>query len=443
MHRILGLYMAAFSYQVGKRARPFTLAVVTVGILALLGWLILKDRPSDQGNSDSAPYQEPTVVDQAPVEVASVAELSDSRVIFSERTVTAVDDGGQNHYHTKIVAVDRTGAKRATVFESDALAYETMAMLGSDRVAIFSESEESARLIPLSGQDEASSIPTHRYLGWLSSADGELVAFSEANETEEGSGNDQLFLWSRASGERRQIPIEPQLSASGEPLPFLVPLTFTRDNAELYVEARDSLDEAFSGQALMRANLETGEITQLFSQSLEDATRRRFIALAPEFDLALFARESLDSDQAEGSSDALEIEQFSLSTKEFQPWFVGEKLLLPSPSLTSPLSPDGRMLILESSDPDRPGLFKVARESGSLTRLTEVGAFLGWTPDSRSVLLEEVRLGGTEESGQYRVDVLDLEEQKLRTLFQQPNSSEGSGLNKVGDQFFGVIGFSG
>jgi dipeptidyl aminopeptidase/acylaminoacyl peptidase len=315
-------------------------------------------------------------------------------------------------------------------------------MLGSGSVAVFPETEDGATVIDLDGKAQSASVPPYRYLGWLPSPDGTSVAVAEADEAEDGTGADRLILWDRASGERRTIPVDLQSVDIGEPPSFLVPLAFDTAKKNLYLQARQSLDDDFAGFALLRIDLDAGSSEVLLTQSEEETSPRRLVSIAPDLDFALFERQSPDSaDDTERAPD-LDIEAFSLADRAFSLWFSQAGVQAPAIPATSPLSPDGRFLALESSDLEHPGvLFWDAKEK-KLIRMTESGGFLGWTPDGQNMLVEEILQNEGEETSQYQVQSIDRESRELTTVFRYNDVSEGGGMNAKGDTFFQLIGIS-
>ena len=416
-----------------------------LGLVALIGIAAFSFFRSPDQRVDLAdvPYQPPEQITGQPEAVKGVSDIPGGQVVWAERTVTKIDEAGNNQYHYRFLAADFTGLKQLIFAEADDLQYEPISIYGSDRLIIFDESGETARnrVLTLAGQTVDEFTPLYRTDGFLKSPDQKTLAYiGDAEPTEaDDSVSAKLVIRSVETGEERSLESSKFDSVDLKFSAYYL-MAWSSDSRQLYLEVLVDPDEPSAGYALARIDLADDSVDLMYvdNGNPDQINPRELIGVYPGLGFALFQTVDYGSlDQTDSKVEAL-IERFDLSTKSFTDWLKRDSVAVPISPFLDPLSPDGNHLILESQTEDVQGLIIWNTQTGELERLTERGSFLAWSPDSRFILFEI--LDEAETKGGYQLNSLEVSGQRQYQIYRQDVLSEGTGLNQVGDRFNQYIG---
>lgn len=429
----------------GNRAPDRRSVWLGLGLVALIGiaaFSLFRSK-GDQVELADVPFQPPEQITGQPEAVKGVSDIPGGQVVFSERTVTNIDESGNNQYHHRFVAADFTGLKQAVFAEADNLQYEPITMYGPDRLVIFDESGETEknRVLALNGQTVEEFTPWYRPGGFLKSPDGKTLAYIDDVEPTEADDStaEKLVIRSIDSGAERSI--ESAKFNSGD-LKFTAYylMAWSPDNRLLYVEALVDPNEPLIGYAFAQVDTQNDSVDLMYvdTGNPDQTNQRELVGVYPNLGFAIFQTVDYGSiDQTDSKVETV-IERFDLSTKSFAGWLKRDSVVVPVSPFLDPLSPDGNYLVLESQTEDIQGVIIWNAQTGELERLTDRGSFLAWSPDSRFMLFEI--LDEAEATGGYQLNSLEISEKRQYQIYSQDVLSEGTGLNQIGDRFNQYIG---
>lgn len=413
-----------------------------MGVAVIAGgavWFVSRQDKRPDSISD-IPFVEPEPIQSPIEEVKGVADLPDSRIVLAERIVTSIDENGDNKYDYSFQLVDFTGAKRFTFGKSTDLTYEPIMLLGKDRLGIYSEtSEEENRILKFSGEIQKSSLPPYRYSGVLVDPANKVMAYAGSDAGQDGAA-DTIVLRTLSDDSEKTIENNAFIDQNKEGYPTLIPLAFATGNDTLFVEGTLDSEDPAAAYALFRVDLKDLSVKLVFSQAVDETTGqfRRLVGVYPDLGYAVVeAFEGGTIEATEVIPAPLKLEKYLFETEKFETWVTRAGVGVPVMLGANPVSPDGRYVAFESADPEQAGIIIWNSADGTFTRQTEQGTFLAWSPDSRYVLIENLDY---EADGSYILRSLEVETRRQYDIFSQADTSEGTGLNKVGDHFTLYLG---
>ena len=434
--------------QVAK-ARPWLAkSGLIAGVIILAGgavWFFTQQKAERPDSISDIPFTAPESI-QAPVEeVKGAADLPESRIVLADRAVTAIDDNGDNKYKYTFQLADFTGAKRFTFGEATDLTYEPIMLYGNDRLAIYSEvSADENRTLSFSGEIEKSALPPYRYSGVLVDPGNTIMAYAGSDDTQDGEV-DSIVVRTLVDSNERTVKNDAFVDPDEQPYPTLVPLAFSSAKDELYVQGTLDSEDPAAAYTLFRVKISDLSVQTVFSQAVDETTGkfRRLVGVYPDLGYAVveaFDGGAIDEMDTESTPVPLKLEKYLLvDSDKFETWVTRAGVGVPVMLGANPVSPDGRYVVLESADPEQAGVIIWNVSDGAFTRMTEQGSFLAWSPDSHYVLIENFDYKG---EGSYILQSLEVETKRQYDIFSQDDTSEGTGLNKIGDHFTLYLGIT-
>ncbi|MFH2097461.1 MAG: hypothetical protein ABII24_02870 [bacterium] len=403
-------------------------------------FLIYRDQDNQASVVASLPFLESEQVTVTTEEVKGVADISESRVVMADREVIEVDGQGNNKYQYTFYLTDFTGAKKFKFYETDQLAYEPIVLLDKDRIAIYHETDSSQdRLIDFQGQPVDQVIPPFRFQGSVYSQDRTKLSFVEISDNE--IGGDDLIIVNLADNNRTTIA-NSDFWIDDLQFPVIRPWAFNQDSSELFVQALLDDQNPATAYALFRVLLADNMATPFFQDKGEPEADKYYTLIGVYPDQGFALVDLFDS--ASLTDPAIDLPKImfakiDLNDGQLSNWTEQTGLGIPLNPLADPLSPNGRLIMFESMDQKNPGLVLWDIQADTLTRLTNEGNFLSWSPDSRFFMFETVDYEGT---GEYTIFSYEIESNSTYQLVSQSMLSEGTGLNSVGDSFRLFLGVS-
>lgn len=422
--------------------------VLLVGSLIYWGTVVRKSlAPAFTKNELTFTEREPL----PGTEIDDAALIQDApRIVFAERTVSAVDENGNNSYVTRLLQSDRTGERFFPFYETDDLTFERIAPYRSDRLVIFSElGETETRMIDYQGQtDDTLFVPEGfgNLFNEVFSPDEQLLAYIETGDasgfSEEDSGaipETTIVVRNMETGEETRLPHTLFTHDATQYSRFFLH-AFSPDGAVLYLTAAWPGVAFGDPESFFAVDWRAGTVEELTYSSLDELGPEHvleFIGVYPQHGFALFNQGPFIPDSSGALQNRVRLERYDLATGERTTVYEGSSGTVSS-LFNNPVSPDGTRVVVEN-DFVEGGFRVIDLSTNEVIPVTDNGVFEAWAGD-RDHLLYFLSHDGPEYDEQFiALKAVDFSTGEVSEIFRQTVVQEGTGLNTVGDVLYSYI----